>query len=267
MSGQQWQYVAKPPMNNGEAGEEQVMWRMRMEAHLSERGLADVLDPNFESTLPTNEADVLDETVSKQKVQADARRLNTNAMNALVQALGTAALMRMVFLEKKRDAAWPSGKFSLLYREINELFAPEDDVAEMEMEDEMSKLKLDKKKDPKTLLEDMAAIEVRYGCALSEKKKAAVIIRAGKKDYATIMAVTGTSIRGARNRAATAKELTLEMHKQWRIQGNVAGDDEVDGDEDDDDDGELETALAVPRNRPRSSSGESRWSNACNGMM
>lgn len=192
---------------------------------------------------------VLDENDPAEKAQKVALTKNRNAMNKLVSALGTVELMNMVMLEKKRDSDWPSGKFPPVYKEIKDLFAPDDDIAEMERDEELSKIGLEKKKDPKKLLEEIAAIEVRYGCALSQAKKAAVIIRAGKRDYAAVMTVTGTAIGTAKSRAATANELTAEMHKQWRIMGNTSGAGKK-GDDDDDDSGH-ETALTTTNCGPK----------------
>ncbi len=41
-------------------------------------------------------------------------------------------------------------------------------------------IKLNKQKDPKTLLDDIAVVKVQCGCALLEDKKAAVIARTKK---------------------------------------------------------------------------------------
>ena len=59
---------------------------------------------------------------------------------------------------------------------------PDDAVAEMEMEDDLRKLKLPKGKDPKELLADMAAIEVQYKYRMTDIRKVAVVLRAGEKD-------------------------------------------------------------------------------------
>ena len=87
------------------------------------------------------------------------------------------------------------------------------------MEDDLRKIKLHKKKDPKDLLSDIALVKVWYGCALSPDKKASVVVRGGKFDYAVVITVTGTTIRSGSNRGATAEELVAEMHKQFCILG------------------------------------------------
>ncbi len=52
-----------------------------------------------------------------------------------------------------------------------------------------------------------------------KEKKAAVVVQAGKVDYATVITVTGTTIRAGNNRGATAEELVAEIHKQFCISG------------------------------------------------
>ncbi len=77
----------------------------------------------------------------------------------------------------------------------------------MDMEDDLCKIKLHKKKDPKNLLDDIAAVKVQYGCVLLKEKKAAVVVWAGKFDYAAVITVTGTTIRARNNHGATVEEL------------------------------------------------------------
>ena len=66
------------------------MWQLRMEAYLlSEKGLGDVVEANFDPTLPTTQVAALDESQPLEKAQIDARTKNSRAMNCFVQALGT----------------------------------------------------------------------------------------------------------------------------------------------------------------------------------
>ena len=102
---------------------------------------------------------------------------------------------------------------------IKEWFGPDDNVAVMDMEDDLQKIKLHKKKDPKILLDDIAAVEVQYGCVLLKDKKAAVVVHTGKFDYDAVITVTGTTIRANHARVPTAKELATEIHKQYCIPG------------------------------------------------
>ncbi len=64
----------------------------------------------------------------------------------------------------------------MVYEKMKARFAPNDEVAEMDIEDNLRKIKLLKTQDPKKLLGDIRAVEVQYGYALSETKKATVVI-------------------------------------------------------------------------------------------
>ena len=69
----------------------------------------------------------------------------------------------------------------------------EDDVAGMEMEDDLRKLKLPKDKDPKELHTDTAAIEIQYKCKMTKIRKVAIILPSGTKDYTVIIPMTSTT--------------------------------------------------------------------------
>ena len=94
-------------------------------------------------------------------------------------------------------------------------FAPDDDIAEMDMEEELSKLRIKKSKNPKDINDSIAAISIKYGCKLNDKRKAAIILRAGRAHYAAVLTATTTMIRTTKGRAATPKELLDDMYTQW----------------------------------------------------
>ena len=60
------------------------------------------------------------------------------------------------------------------------------------MVDDLGKLRLPRTKDPKTLRDAIAAIEVQYEIPLTEVRKTAVVLRAGAADYSSVMASLGT---------------------------------------------------------------------------
>ncbi len=126
----------------------------------------------------------------------------------------TPEMLNIFMLEKKRDANWPTGKHSEDYNKIKKRFAPDDKVAGMDMEDDLQKIKLQKTWDPKKLLDNIAAVEVQYGCILADAKKAVVVICVGKTHYASLMAMLGSMTRAVHNRNVTAEELVAEMHLQ-----------------------------------------------------
>ena len=149
-----------------------------------------LFDANFENTLPDTEEAVLDLTNDNEKKQDAARKLNALGMGALALVMEIPQMIIMIALECSRDKDWRSGKLRTVWAKIKERFGPDDNVAVMDMEDDLRKIKLHKKKDPKDLLDNIAAVEVRYGCVLSPEKKAAVVVHAGNFDYAAVITVT-----------------------------------------------------------------------------
>ena len=192
---------------------------MKFEAWGGTQDMGALFDANFESTLPATEAAVLNLSNDNEKKHDSARKLNALGMGTLALVMETPQMINMIALECSHDVHWPSGKFPTVWTKIKERFGPDDDMAVMDMEDDLHKIKLHKKNDPKDLLDDIAAVEVRYRCTLLPDKKAAVVVRTGKFDYAAVIKVTGTTVRGSKAQGATAEELVAEMHKQYCILG------------------------------------------------
>ena len=67
-----------------------------------------------------------------------------------------------IMLEQQRDVEWPTGIFTNMWNAILEDELLDDAIAEMEVEDDLTKLKLPMDMDLKELLDKMAAIEVQY---------------------------------------------------------------------------------------------------------
>ena len=80
-------------------------------------------------------------------------------------------MLNMISLEKHQDTDWPSGKFTNIYKLTKERFAPDDDVAEMDMEDDLRKIKCARTRDPKKILDNIVAIKVQYGCVFVRKQE------------------------------------------------------------------------------------------------
>ncbi len=180
-----------------------------------------MLQPGFDATLPAAESMVL--RVGTNDAAIKATEDNNSTMAILKMSMKTLEMLIMIMLEKKRDPDWPTGKHSEVYKKIKKRFVPDDEMAEMDMEDNLRKIKLQKTRDPKKLLDDIAAVEVQYGCMLAETKKAGVVICAGKTHYASLMAMMGSATRAAHNRNETAEELVAEMYLQYRIMGLDTG--------------------------------------------
>ena len=74
----------------------------------------------------------------------------------------------------------------------------------------------------------IAAVQIKYSCQISEARKMAMIIRAGKAHYAPILASMLQLVRVIKNRGATSHELLTEMHSHWIIENQGKDDDNDD---------------------------------------
>ena len=79
----------------------------------------------------------------------------------------------------------------MFYTLLLERFAPSDAIAEMNMEDELAKLKINSRDNPRGIDDEISKIKMRYGVPLSDDRKAAIIMRVGRKNYASTI-TTGT---------------------------------------------------------------------------
>ena len=124
-------------------------------------------------------------------------------------------------LEQQTDVEWPTGIFTNMWNAILADELTDDAIAEIKMGDDLRKLKLPRDMDPKELVEEMASIEVKYTCITTKRKKAAVVLRAGSKDYSVIMAMISSMGQATSQRSATAAEYVAGMHMQFRIAGHI----------------------------------------------
>ena len=58
---------------------------------------------------------------------------------------------------------------------------------------------------------------------MTDKRKSAVVLRAGAKDYTVIMTMTSNMTVTVKSREPTVAEYITEMHKQWRIEQGTGG--------------------------------------------
>ena len=236
-------YGIRVPKYNGKGGPHFTMFKMKFKAYLAEKKLAEILLVGFKATLPDAEDTILDEGKENEKKQLRARELNAKGIHALIQALETPELMDKIMLEQMRDTKWPSGKFSDMWKAINEDEQPNDVVAEMSMLDDLRKLRLPRTKDPKTLRDAIAAIEVQYEIPLTETRKTAVVLRAGASENSSVMATLGTVMQLTNQRDPTSAEYITEMHKQFRIEKVKAEGEKKTKKKSDEDENGLKTAL------------------------
>ena len=169
-------YGIQIPKYNGKHMHQFTMWVMKFRAYLASQKLLPILLPMFKDSLPDVEDTALVETDTNDQLEQKALDMNAKGVNALIMALETPEMMNKILLEQQSGAKWMDGKFSRMWAAILSDELPDDDVAEMEMEDDLRKLKLPKVKDSKDFLADMAAIEVWYKCKMTEIRKVAVIL-------------------------------------------------------------------------------------------
>ena len=85
------------------------------------------------------------------------------------------------------------------------------------MEEEISKIKLSRNEDPETIVDKLAAIQVQYGAILSDEKRAAVVIKAGRANYASTITALCRLMQKTEKRDPTMSELIQDMQSEWRI--------------------------------------------------
>jgi hypothetical protein len=98
-------------------------------------------------------------------------------------------------------------------------YKPDDTMAKMEMEKALSRLSLDKKKDPNDINDELSTIQCRYKIDLTKSKKKAQIFRIGGAQDASIISTTRMIYR-LKDVELTCEKLLQETHNQWRIAGN-----------------------------------------------
>jgi hypothetical protein len=128
------------------------------------------------------------------------------------------SLLNKVNLKRKADKNFPSGKAWKFWKEMKEEYNPDDSIAEAELELALSKLRLNKKKNPRKIIEEIASCKVKFGIPVSDSKKIAQRICLGGSKYGTIISVSQMCKR-SEGKACTSKHLVDEMWKQWQIKG------------------------------------------------
>ena len=91
---------------------------------------------------------------------------------------------------------------------------PDDTMTKMELDEDLRRIGLSKRKDPKLLLAKMLALNIRYGITITNTKKCAMILPAGQKDHAAVVTITSTIITTTKSREVTPQEMIHTMHKQ-----------------------------------------------------
>ena len=96
------------------------------------------------------------------KTKLTALDMNANAIYGLILALQTEGMLNKVTLQQSAGSDWPTGKFPQIWKEICAEENPKDEMAEMEMEDNLREIRLGKERKPKETLRDMVAIMLNF---------------------------------------------------------------------------------------------------------
>ena len=86
-------------------------------------------------------------------------------------------------------------------------------MAKFELDEELRRITLSITEGPKDLLAKILAVEIKFGITCTDKKKMAVVICAGKRDYAQVMTVTKTITKHVEKRDPTPREMVVVMYK------------------------------------------------------
>ncbi len=132
------------------------------------------LEPGFESKLPGKEIGPFDSDNEKEAVE-----LNKKAMGQFIQAFSNMSLLNKVNLERKADNNFPSGRVWKFWQEMKDEYNPDNSIPEAELELEMDRLCLNKKKNPRKIIKEIASCKVKYGIPVSDSKKIAQLIHLG----------------------------------------------------------------------------------------
>ena len=169
MSGTQTQSI-KCPHFSGKKGD-YPFWMIQFRAYAATVGISDALEDGFQSKLPPTEMAALDETNDAALIKA--RNRNARAMAALT--LGQKDNKVMALIHRSRSKDWPGGLAHEAVKLLKKRFEPDDDMAELDMQAELDKLKLGKNEDPELLQDKVAEIQAKYGVFLDADDMKALV--------------------------------------------------------------------------------------------
>jgi len=129
-------------------------YEIQLKAALGMEGMTKALDPAFENELPTLENEVLDEAQSSDKLKIDARKMNAKVVNMIVLGQKSTTMINMI--ESTKTDEWPTGLAHEIWAEFKARFAPDDDIAEMDMEEDLAKIRIGAKEDPWNVNDNIA---------------------------------------------------------------------------------------------------------------
>ena len=147
-----------------------------METTASGKGLSDTLVASFMSKLPAREDTVLNYTDPTGKGQHEVLARSSKMMTIYIAGQDSDKMINAVGLCQTPE--FPSGLACMFNGILAERFEPDDAIAEMQMEEDLAKLQIIARDDPRDI--KIVVIQMRYGVPLLDTRKAVIIMGAGK---------------------------------------------------------------------------------------
>ena len=113
-----------------------------MKAYAAQKKLSQILLDLFKGSLPDAEDTVLNETDPSDQLRQKALDMNVKGVDALIMAHATPEMVNKIMLEQQSVMKWQNIIFSNMWAAILADELLEDAVTEMEVEDDLRKLKL-----------------------------------------------------------------------------------------------------------------------------
>ena len=167
--------------------EDYPKWRLKQKQLFISANMAHVLEPSFLGKLPSTETCKLNEATPAGRDHAKYRRQNAKAAAVLIAAQDSEDVILAIQEANSMELPWPSGTAPDMWKALEDIFQPDDGMADMQMEEDLHALKFTKKEEPKQLALRIAKISMRCKKPLSDLKKASHIMRLGKAHYADVL--------------------------------------------------------------------------------
>ena len=185
------------------------VWWTKFRAFATTKGVVAAL-LGKEADLPSTESEVLNESSDADKPKIKARNRNSLAMAYLLQAFKAEADISLAYETMSDD--WPGGLAYEVVEKLLEIYKPKDNITEVEVYERLLDVKMKNKEDPKTLFEQVAAIQNWYNDGSNKLPKGqliAAVLKAAPKDYASVL----TSEQEKRGTGLELSHLRAVMNK------------------------------------------------------
>ena len=157
-------------------------FRMKFLAYAYLRNFAEGLRMDRDPDLPANYL----VPVQKKTKEAHAVWCNKMGMTVMTTALEGPAMMTILLSAQNDD--WPMGELWIVWKRLDQLYAPKDQAAEVEFLAEMQQVKMPDGADPVVLFAQLQAIKSRFGKIAADRTLTAKAIAEAPMIYKSILA-------------------------------------------------------------------------------